>query len=125
LLPANPGLHGFEDSIKSGALIIGSTVHFINSGMDTGPQIMQAACSLHHGSINLVAQRHLVFAQQVASLIQVNSWLNEGRIEWSRAGANTTPFLSIRGVTYTFKDGFAPELEPCASAAYAALLADA
>ncbi|MDA1381029.1 formyltransferase family protein [Plesiomonas shigelloides subsp. oncorhynchi] len=43
ILPACPGMDGFGDTLKSGALFIGSTVHFIDEGMDTGKPILQAA----------------------------------------------------------------------------------
>jgi phosphoribosylglycinamide formyltransferase-1 len=42
LLPAFPGLHAQEQAIKYGAKYSGCTVHFVDSGVDTGPIILQA-----------------------------------------------------------------------------------
>lgn len=68
ILPACPGLHGFEDTINSGAMLAGSTVHFVDPGMDTGKIIQQAYAPIY-GSKNL---RHLIFAQQCASLFCIH-----------------------------------------------------
>lgn len=43
LLPAFPGLNAQQQAIKHGARISGCTVHFVDSGVDTGPIIIQAA----------------------------------------------------------------------------------
>ena len=41
LLPAFPGLEAWKQAIDGGAKITGCTVHFVDSGMDTGPIILQ------------------------------------------------------------------------------------
>ena len=41
LLPAFPGLHSFKQAFDYGAAVTGCTVHFVDSGMDTGPIIGQ------------------------------------------------------------------------------------
>jgi phosphoribosylglycinamide formyltransferase-1 len=41
LLPSFPGAHGIEDAWKAGVAVTGVTVHFIDSGVDTGPIIAQ------------------------------------------------------------------------------------
>ncbi len=41
LLPAFPGLHGQEQAFNYGVRFSGCTVHFVDSGMDTGPIILQ------------------------------------------------------------------------------------
>ena len=43
LLPSFPGLHGQKQAADYGAKISGCTVHFVDTGMDTGPVIIQAA----------------------------------------------------------------------------------
>ena len=43
LLPAFPGLHSWEQALKYGVKIAGCTVHYVDSGMDTGTIIAQAA----------------------------------------------------------------------------------
>ena len=41
LLPEFPGAHAHRDAIAAGVSKSGCTVHFVDSGMDTGPIIMQ------------------------------------------------------------------------------------
>ena len=79
LLPACPGLHGFEDSMRSGARVIGSTVHFIDSGCDTGPQIMQTMVPVAPGEAPSII-RHKIFLQQCRALAQTHEWLAKGKV---------------------------------------------
>ena len=44
LLPALPGLHTHERALQSQSKTHGCTVHFVDSGVDTGPIIAQAEC---------------------------------------------------------------------------------
>ncbi len=46
LLPSFKGLHGHQQAIDYGVRISGCTVHFVDSGMDTGPIIIQAAVAV-------------------------------------------------------------------------------
>lgn len=43
LLPSFPGMHGHRDALEYGVKISGCTVHFVDSGVDTGPIIVQRA----------------------------------------------------------------------------------
>jgi phosphoribosylglycinamide formyltransferase-1 len=43
LLPAFPGLRAIEDALAAGAETTGVTVHYVDSGVDTGPVIRQEA----------------------------------------------------------------------------------
>ena len=43
LLPSFPGLHGWTQALDYGAKIAGCTVHFVDTGIDSGPIILQAA----------------------------------------------------------------------------------
>lgn len=43
LLPSFPGLHAQRQALEHGVKISGCTVHFVDSGTDTGPIICQAA----------------------------------------------------------------------------------
>jgi len=40
-LPNFPGAHAVRDALKSGALVTGSTVHWVDAGIDTGAIISQ------------------------------------------------------------------------------------
>jgi len=48
LLPAFPGLHAVEQALAYGVKVFGVTVHFVDSGIDTGPVIAQRAVELPH-----------------------------------------------------------------------------
>ena len=41
LLPSFPGTHAIKDALAYGVRVSGSTIHFIDKGMDTGPIIRQ------------------------------------------------------------------------------------
>jgi len=46
LLPAFPGLNSQKQALDYGAKYSGCTVHFVDSGMDTGPVIIQAVVEI-------------------------------------------------------------------------------
>ncbi len=46
LLPLFPGAHAVRDALAAGATETGSTIHFVDSGMDTGPVIAQQAIDI-------------------------------------------------------------------------------
>ncbi len=46
LLPAFPGLHAIEQALAYGVKVFGVTVHFVDSGVDSGPVISQRAVEL-------------------------------------------------------------------------------
>ena len=43
LLPSFPGAHGVRDALAHGVKVTGTTVHLVDSGIDTGPILAQAA----------------------------------------------------------------------------------
>lgn len=46
LLPAFPGLRAVEQALTYGVKVFGVTVHFVDSGVDSGPVILQRAIEL-------------------------------------------------------------------------------
>jgi phosphoribosylglycinamide formyltransferase-1 len=46
LLPSFPGAHAVRDALESGAQITGSTVHWVDAGIDTGAIIRQQEVSV-------------------------------------------------------------------------------
>lgn len=116
LLPACPGQRGFEDTMASGALFFGSTVHWVDAGMDTGQPIMQAIGRKQPGGSEQ-AYRHQVFAQQVASLFQLIQWLRAGRLSATfRTG-------QIQQADYQRDSITNPALEPAAEQLYHLVIA--
>jgi len=43
LLPAFPGAHAVRDALEAKAAVTGVTIHVVDEGVDTGPQIAQAS----------------------------------------------------------------------------------
>lgn len=110
LLPACPGLHGFEDSIESGALIAGSTVHFVDKGMDTGRKILQTFTATHQKKTEAI--RHEIFAQQCAALMDTHLRLDKG-----------LPLLPKDRPSSPTLSGFVPEVAEIALDIYRAISA--
>jgi phosphoribosylglycinamide formyltransferase-1 len=46
LLPAFPGLRAIEQALAYGVKVFGVSVHFVDSGVDSGAVILQGACEL-------------------------------------------------------------------------------
>ncbi|MCH6197740.1 phosphoribosylglycinamide formyltransferase [Corynebacterium mastitidis] len=49
LLPAFPGAHAVRDALAYGVKVTGSTVHYVDEGVDTGPIIAQEAVPVEPG----------------------------------------------------------------------------
>lgn len=68
LLPAFPGTHAVRDALRHGAKVTGCTLHVVDSGVDTGPIVAQAAVPVRvdddedrlHERIKTVERRLLV-----------------------------------------------------------------
>jgi phosphoribosylglycinamide formyltransferase-1 len=46
LLPLFPGAHGVRDALAAGATETGVTIHIVDEGVDTGPQLAQAKLAI-------------------------------------------------------------------------------
>ena len=86
LLPSFPGAHGVADALNYGVKVTGCTVHFVDSGVDTGPVLAQESVSVEpddteeslHERIKCVERRLL--ADVVASLITDGYSVNGRRV---------------------------------------------
>lgn len=84
LLPAFPGAHGVRDALAYGVRVTGSTVHLVDSGVDTGPILAQEAVEVLpgddeaalHERIKVVERRLL--AETVAA-VAVRGIVSDGR----------------------------------------------
>ncbi len=79
LLPAFPGAHGFEDAMAAQARVLGTTLHAVDAGMDTGPVLIQSAFARGPGAHEREL-RHAMFVQQVRGALQACRWLAAGRV---------------------------------------------
>ena len=79
LLPAFPGPHGFEDARRAGARLLGTTIHAVDAGMDTGPVLAQSVFAGAPGATESDL-RHALFGQQVRMALQTCRWLAQERV---------------------------------------------
>jgi phosphoribosylglycinamide formyltransferase-1 len=103
LLPAFPGMHGFEDTLASSALFMGSTLHLVDEGVDTGTILVQAALPLDRAR-PVAENRHRLFLTQVYAALQFVRWLRDGRLRLAGGRA------SVEGARFG-ADAFSPNLD--------------
>ncbi len=71
LLPAFPGLHVQQQAIDYGARFSGCTVHFVDSGVDTGPIIIQAVVPVYQDDTadnlaeRILEQEHHIYSRAI------------------------------------------------------------
>lgn len=71
LLPAFPGLNSQKQAIDYGAKISGCSVHFVDSGMDTGPVIIQTVVKINEKdteeslSKRILKEEHRIYPEAV------------------------------------------------------------
>lgn len=84
LLPSFPGAHAVRDALEHGVKVTGTTVHLVDSGVDTGPILAQEAvpvvddddeCALHE-RIKAVERRLLV---DVVAAVAAKGVTSDGR----------------------------------------------
>lgn len=84
LLPSFPGLHGQQQALDYGVKISGCTVHFVDSGVDTGPVILQKSVpvldtdSEHSLSMRILSEEHKLFSKAITLFFE-NKLKIEGR----------------------------------------------
>lgn len=72
LLPAFPGLDAQRQALDYGAKYSGCTVHFVDSGIDTGPIIIQSAVRIREGdtddtlSRRILREEHRIYPEAVS-----------------------------------------------------------
>jgi phosphoribosylglycinamide formyltransferase-1 len=71
LLPSFPGLHGQKQAFDYGVKFSGCTVHFADSGVDTGPIIIQSVVPVFDGdteetmSARILKEEHRIYPQAI------------------------------------------------------------
>lgn len=89
LLPAFPGAHAVRDALAYGVKVTGSTVHFIDAGVDTGVIIAQEAVTVTpedtedslHERIKQV-ERQLIVSVLRAATINDNTGQNNRKVDF-------------------------------------------
>ncbi len=84
LLPSFPGAHAVRDALAYGVKVTGSTVHLVDSGVDTGPVLAQEAVIVQDGDdeatlherIKTVERRLLV---DVLAAVATRGVVSDGR----------------------------------------------
>jgi len=79
LLPAFPGMESWAQALAYGAKVAGCTVHFVDSGTDTGPIILQKVVPvLDDDSAESLHAR--IQEQEHIALPEALGWFAEGRL---------------------------------------------
>jgi phosphoribosylglycinamide formyltransferase-1 len=84
LLPAFPGAHAVPDALAYGVKVTGTTVHFVDEGVDTGPVIAQEAVAVLPGDdadtlhSRIKSVEHRLYVDTVGRLAR-GGWTVQGR----------------------------------------------
>jgi phosphoribosylglycinamide formyltransferase-1 len=76
LLPAFPGLHAQRQALEHGAKVTGCTVHFVDTGLDSGPIVMQAAVPVLDGddegmlAARVLAEEHRLYPAAIRAVAE-------------------------------------------------------
>ncbi|MCR5626280.1 MAG: phosphoribosylglycinamide formyltransferase [Lachnospiraceae bacterium] len=75
------GLKVHEEALKRGVKVTGATVHFVDSGCDSGPIIMQKAVPVMQGDTPEILQRRVMEQAEWVILPMVIDYFAKGKIE--------------------------------------------
>jgi phosphoribosylglycinamide formyltransferase-1 len=96
LLPAFPGVRAQQQAIDYGVALSGCTVHFVDSGTDTGPIIAQAPVVVLDDDDEATLSARIL-QKEHELLPTVLQWIVEGRVEVEQPpGPNARPRTRIR-----------------------------
>jgi phosphoribosylglycinamide formyltransferase-1 len=79
LLPAFPGIHAQAQALAYGVKVAGCTVHFVDTGTDTGPIIAQAGVPVRDDDTEETLSGRILTAEHNL-LPRVLQWIGEGRV---------------------------------------------
>jgi phosphoribosylglycinamide formyltransferase-1 len=84
LLPAFPGLHAQRQAIEHGVRVSGATVHFVDTNLDAGPIVLQAAVPVLDTDTEatlgarILAQEHRIYPEAIQRILD-GGWTIDGR----------------------------------------------
>jgi len=95
LLPSFPGVDGYGDTFQYGCKVGGCTVHFVDTGMDTGPVIGQKAYSIEPSdTLTDIKQKGLALEYELYS--ESIQFFAEERLEIVMNETNTRRVVKIK-----------------------------
>jgi phosphoribosylglycinamide formyltransferase-1 len=98
LLPAFPGVHAQRQAVDYGVRLAGCTVHFVDSGTDTGPIVAQAVVPvLEDDDEESLRQRILRCEHRL--LTMVLQWMAEGRVTVEPASRGDRARVRVAGAS--------------------------
>ena len=81
LLPAFPGAHAVRDALAHGVTITGTTVHLVDTGVDTGPILAQEAVPVQPGDTEAELHERIKVAERRLLVSTVATLCNEKRVQ--------------------------------------------
>lgn len=100
LLPAYPGVNIHERVIDDGVRISGCTVHYVRTGMDSGPIIAQAAVPVLSGDTaatlgeRVLAAEHKIYPLALKMVAEGSTRVSGERVVFSEAESESGPLFS-------------------------------
>ena len=81
LLPLFPGAHGVRDALAAGVSVTGTTVHFVDAGVDTGCIIAQAEVPVLAGDTE-ASLHERIKVEERALLVEVVGQIVQGKVQY-------------------------------------------
>ena len=81
LLPLFPGAHGVRDALAAGAKVTGTTVHFVDAGVDTGRIIAQAQVAVLDDDTEATLHERIKIEER-ALLVEVVAQIVQGKVKY-------------------------------------------
>jgi phosphoribosylglycinamide formyltransferase-1 len=84
LLPAFPGLDAQRQALEHGVRVTGATVHFVNTDLDAGPIVLQAAVPVLEGdtvetlAARVLVEEHRLYPEAIGLVLE-GGWSIVGR----------------------------------------------
>lgn len=88
LLPNFPGAHAVRDAIAAGATETGSTVHFVDAGVDTGAIIAQRSVPIHQNESEIDLHERIKVVEREL-LVEVVRNIVQGKVRYENGEAVT------------------------------------
>lgn len=100
LLPAFTGLHVQKKALEYGARFTGCTVHFVDSGVDTGPIIIQAVVPILDDdteeslSARILRQEHQIYPRAIQLISEGRVTIEQRRVCIAAADKSTAALVN-------------------------------